>query len=45
MKQQGSNPCKKKLKQLKELLIMKDLDKLVIDSYLEMAAEKLGYKS
>lgn len=35
----------KEIKQLKELLIKKDLDKLVMDSYLEVAAEKLGYKS
>ena len=35
----------KEIKQLKELLIKKDLDKLVMDSYLEIAAEKLGYKS
>ena len=34
----------KEIKQLKELLIKKDLDKLVMDSYLEVAAEKLGYK-
>lgn len=34
----------KELKQLKELLIRKDLDKLINDSYLEVAAEKLGYK-
>ena len=34
----------KELKQLKELLIKKDLDKLIDDSYLEVAAEKLGYK-
>jgi len=34
----------KELKQLKELLIRKDLDKLINDSYLEIAAEKLGYK-
>lgn len=33
------------IKQLKELLIKKDLDKLVIDSYLEVAAEKMGYKN
>ena len=33
------------IKQLKELLIKKDLDKLVMDSYLEVAAEKLGYKN
>ena len=35
----------KEIKQLKELLIKKDLDKLEMDSYLEVAAEKLGYKS
>jgi len=35
----------KELKQLKELLIKKDLDKLVNDSYLEVAAENLGYKN
>ncbi len=35
----------KEIKQLKELLIKKDLDKLVIDSYLDVAAEKLGYKN
>ncbi len=35
----------KEIKQLKELLIKKDLDKLVLDSYLEVAAEKLGYKN
>ena len=34
----------KELKQLKDLLIKKDLDKLVNDSYLEVAAENLGYK-
>lgn len=34
----------KELKQLKDLLIKKDLDKLVTDSYLEIAAENLGYK-
>ncbi|MCU4166750.1 transposase [Carboxylicivirga caseinilyticus] len=33
------------IKQLKELLIKKDLDKLVLDSYLEVAAEQLGYKN
>mgnify|MGYP000654545980 CR=1 FL=1 len=30
---------------LKELLIKKDLDKLVVDAYLEVASEKLGYKT
>jgi transposase-like protein len=35
----------KEIKQLKELLIKKDLDKLALDSYLEVAAEKLGYKN
>ena len=34
----------KELKQLKDLIIKKDLDKLVTDSYLEVAAENLGYK-
>lgn len=33
------------IKQLKELLIKKDIDRLVQDSYLEVAAEKLGYKN
>ena len=35
----------KEIKQLKELLLKKDLDALVQDSYLEVAAEDLGYKS
>ncbi len=35
----------KEIKQLKELLIKKDLDKLAMDSYLEVAAEKLGNKN
>jgi len=35
----------KEIKQLKELLIKKDLDKLVLDSYLEVSAEKMGYKN
>ena len=35
----------KEIEQLKELLIKKDLDKLVTDTYLEVAAENLGYKS
>jgi transposase len=35
----------KEIEQLKKLLIKKDLDKLVLDSYLEVAAENLGYKS
>ncbi|MDX8554925.1 transposase [Tenacibaculum sp. 1B UA] len=34
----------KELKQLKELLIKKDLDKLIDDNYLTVAAKKLGYK-
>lgn len=34
----------KELKQLKDLLIKKDLEKLVTDSYLEVAAENLGYR-
>ena len=36
---------KKEVEQLKNLLIKKDLDKLVTDSYLEVAAENLGYKN
>lgn len=35
----------KEVEQLKDLLIKKDLDKLVIDNYLEVAAENLGYKN
>ena len=35
----------KEIKQLKDLLIKKDLDKLVTDTYLEVAAESLGYKN
>ena len=35
----------KEIKQLKGLLIKKDLDKLVLDSYLEVSATKMGYKN
>lgn len=35
----------KEIEQLKKLLIKKDLDQLVNDSYLEVAAENLGYKN
>ena len=35
----------KEIKQLKQLVIKKDLDELVSDSYLEVAAQKLGYKN
>ena len=35
----------KEIQQLKKLLLKKDLDALVLDSYLEVAAEQLGYKS
>ena len=35
---------KEEIAQLKELLIKKDLDKLVLDSYLKVAAENLGYR-
>lgn len=35
----------KEIAQLKKLLVKKDLDALVLDSYLEVAAEDLGYKS
>ncbi len=34
----------KEVKQLKDLLIKKYLEKMVQDSYLEVAAENLGYK-
>ena len=36
---------KKEVAQLKYLLIKKDLDKLVTDCYLEVAAGNLGYKN
>jgi transposase-like protein len=36
---------KKEVELLIELLIKKDLDKLVTDTYLEVAAENLGYKN
>jgi hypothetical protein len=35
----------KEIEQLKKLLLKKDLYALVLDSYLEVAAEDLGYKS
>ncbi len=35
----------KEVEQLKDLLVKKDMDKLVLDSYLEVAAENLGYKN
>jgi len=35
----------KEVEQLKSLLLKKDLDNLMLDSYLEVAAENLGYKS
>lgn len=35
----------KEIEQLKKLLLKKDLYKLVIDSYLEVASENLGYKN
>ena len=35
----------KEIEQLKKLLLKKDLDAFVLDSYLEVAAEDLGYKS
>ena len=35
----------KEIKQLKKLLLKKDMDQLIDDAYLEVAAEKLGYKS
>ena len=36
---------KKEIEQLRKLLIKKDIDKLVVDSYLEVASENLGYKN
>ena len=35
----------KEVEQLKTLLLKKDLDNLLLDSYLEVAAENLGYKN
>lgn len=35
----------KEIARLKELLIKKDLDALVLDSYLEVAAKELGFKN
>jgi transposase-like protein len=35
----------KEIEQLKKLLLKKDMEALVDESYLEVAAEKLGYKS
>ena len=35
----------KELDQLKSLLLKKDLDNLMLDSYLEVAAQNLGYKN
>jgi hypothetical protein len=35
----------KEVEQLRSLLVKKDLDKLILDSYLEVAAENLGYKN
>jgi transposase-like protein len=35
----------KKIEQLKKLLLKKDLDQMVSDSYLEVADEMLGYKN
>ena len=35
----------KEVEQLKDLLLKKDLDNLMLDSFLEVAAENLGYKS
>jgi len=35
----------KEIEQLKKLLLKKDLDEMVNDSYLEVAAQKLGFKN
>ncbi len=36
---------KKEIEQLKKLLLKKDLDQMIDDAYLEVAAQKLGYKN
>ena len=36
---------KKEIKQLKKRLLKKDLDAMVLESYLQVAAQDLGYKS
>lgn len=41
----GVKALQKELATLKVLQINKDLDSLVLDSYLELAAELLGYKN
>ena len=35
----------KEIEQLKKLLLKKDLDQMIEESYLEVAAQKLGYKN
>ena len=35
----------KEIEQLKKLVVNKDFDELVNDSYLQVAAQKLGYKN
>jgi transposase-like protein len=35
----------KEVEQLKSLLLKKDLDKLIVDSFLEVAATNMGYKN
>lgn len=35
----------KEIEQLKKLLLKKDMDQLVDDAYLEVAAQKIGYRS
>ena len=35
----------KEIEQLKKLMIKKDIEQLMNDSYMEIAAKKLGYKS
>ncbi len=35
----------KEIEQLKKLVLKKDLDQLVNDAYMEVAAERLGYKN
>jgi transposase-like protein len=35
----------KEIEQLKKAMIKKDLDQLILDSYLEVSAQKLGFKN
>jgi len=35
----------KEIEQLKKAIVKKDLDQLVLDSYLEVSSQKLGFKN